>query len=106
MLIIIKNPKTQRFSDQLFFFDKESCDFAEGILTTDCIHLYSKKTAVFLTEEESKKIEVLYELLKECSLEQIKKINNSYTQPSKTILSSLNDAFEKRFGWFFKNGNK
>ena len=111
MLSNLCNIKSQRFSDQLFFNKKYHCDQTEAIINSDCIHLKSKNTIIFLNSDDLAKLEAITPLIKNFKTEQLINISNALNQPGKemnfkTICNKLNNAFNRKFGWFFKNGNK
>lgn len=96
----------QRHQDSLFFIKSKTCTQAHAILHEDCIHLSSKDTIIFLSEEDVEKLEALKPLINNCTLEQLNNISKAFNKPQTSVLEWLNGKFNKKIGWFFINGMK
>jgi hypothetical protein len=104
MLIKQSDIKFQRQYDSLHFSFTHHCNTAKDVLENNCIHLKDKNTIIFLTENEVKKLDAIRDLLFENNLEQLRNINSMFTR--KTRIEKTIEAFNKKCGWFFQNGNK
>lgn len=107
MLIKESAINAQRHYDSLHFNKSHHCDTAIEILRNDCLYLKSRNITIFLSENEVEKLEAIRPLLENTNLEQLKNITELFNKPTvKQTLTKLELFFNKKFGWFFKNGNK
>lgn len=93
----------QRHYDSLHFHYTHHCNSAIDILENNCIHIKSKNTIIYITEDELEKLEAIRPLLLSNNLEQIKNITKMFSRPT---IQRIESILNKKIGWFFKNGNK
>lgn len=99
--------KVQRFSDSLHFNFSHHCEQAQDVLTNNCIHIKSKNTIIYLSDDELEKLEIIKPILFNYKKEEISNIVKMVQgKPKEFNIKTLINLFNLKCGWFFTNGNK
>jgi phosphopantetheine adenylyltransferase len=107
MLIKQCDFNVQRHYDSLHFNHKHHCDQAVNVLENNCIHIKSKSTIIYLSDDELEKLETIKPVLFNLRNEEIKTfVNMTKNKPKDLTWNTPIEWFNQKFGWFFKNGNK